>query len=76
MNAFTTVGAIVVDTKPSDPARLIVTDLCGRTCADVPWDGTRLDVLAGAKALAAEVFGDVHVVGTDGVRRYLDEVAR
>lgn len=60
-------------TKATKFSRLIVTDLCGRTRADVPWDGSRGDVLAGARALAAQSFGDVMVVTASGYRLYADE---
>lgn len=71
---FTATGTIEIDTTPSAPARLQVTDLCGRIRADVPWDGSRADVLAGGKALAAKVYGGVRIVTTAGVRYYAEEL--
>lgn len=67
-----TIGLITEADKV--PARLVVTDLCGRVRADVPWDGTRADVRAGAERLAAEVFGGVYIITTSGLRYYPEEL--
>jgi len=73
---FTAVATTEVDMAKIDrtPARIIVNDLCAYRVADVLWDGTRADVLAGAHALAKRVRGGVRIVTVSGLTYYPEEL--